>query len=226
MIAASFSHVDTWVFDLDNTLYHPSARLFDQIEAKMVAWIMRELRVDRKSADEMRGRYWAKYGTTLSGLMCEHQIDPWDFLLDVHDIDFTVLSRDAALRNEIAALPGRRIIFTNGDAPYATKVLAARGLENTFDAIYGIEHTGWRPKPKRAAFDAIITADGFDPKRASMFEDDPRNLAVPFEMGMRTVLVTPEPMDHTHIQHHTGDLTDFLSQIARTPYSDPANIPS
>ena len=30
-----FSHVDTWVFDLDNTLYPASCRLFDQIDVKM-----------------------------------------------------------------------------------------------------------------------------------------------------------------------------------------------
>ena len=226
MIAAKFAHVETWIFDLDNTLYHPSVRLFDQIEAKMVAWIMREMRVDRSAADEMRERYWAQYGTTLSGLMAEHDIDPWHFLLDVHDIDFKVLSADKDLRQKIETLPGRRIIFTNGDAPYARRVLAARGLENTFDAIYGIEHTGWHPKPRNEAFDAIIKTDGLDPARAAMFEDDPRNLAVPFDLGMRTVLVTPEPMVHAHIEHHTDNLADFLSQIVGAPYSAQTRAPS
>ncbi len=226
MSAADITPVDTWIFDLDNTLYHPSARLFDQIEVKMVSWIMRELGVSKAAADALRTRYWSEFGTTLSGLMAEHQIEPWEFLMDVHDIDFNGLSSDPELLDAIHALPGRRIVFTNGDTPYAARVLEARGLEGAFDAVYGIEHTGWRPKPHRDAFDAIIVEDGLTPTRAIMFEDDPRNLAVPHELGMHTVHVGDSRADGAHIHHSTRDLTDFLSQITVSGFPTSPQKPS
>jgi putative hydrolase of the HAD superfamily len=214
MVAQHFTHVRAWVFDLDNTLYPPSARLFDQIEVKMTEWVMQELRVDRTEADRLRRHYWESYGTTLAGLMQEHGLDPTPYLTHVHDISLTHLPKDALLANHIAALPGRRIVYTNGSAPYAERVLEARGLSGVFDAVYGVENAGFRPKPDRAAFEAIFTKDGLDPTFAAMFEDDPRNLAAPHAMGMRTVLVAPEALEADHIHHHTDDLTGFLGQLA------------
>jgi putative hydrolase of the HAD superfamily len=208
-----FSHVTTWVFDLDNTLYPPSVRLFDQIEVRMTAWVMQSLRVERAEADRLRAHYWAHYGTTLAGLMREHGIDPGPYLTDVHDIDFSGLSPDPALRSGIAALPGRRIVYTNGSAPYARQVVAARGLSGLFDAVYGIEDADFRPKPERGAFDLVLGRDGTDPTCAAMFEDDPRNLAAPHAMGMRTVHVAPAPEPAPHIHHHTDDLAGFLARL-------------
>lgn len=213
MPAASFSHVSHWVFDLDNTLYPPEMRLFDQIEVKMTAWVMATLQVQRAEADRLRRHYWQLYGTTLAGLMAEHGIDPHGYLHEVHDIDFGVLAPDPALADRISALPGRRIVYTNGSAPYARQVLAARGLSHCFHAVYGVEHAGFRPKPERAAFETVFAADGVDPARAAMFEDDPRNLAAPHDMGMRTVHVAPEPLAAQHIHHHTDDLTAFLARL-------------
>ncbi|GGO26294.1 pyrimidine 5'-nucleotidase [Gemmobacter aquaticus] len=213
MIRQSFSHVRTWVFDLDNTLYPPSARLFDQIEQRMTQYVMRELGVPNTEADRLRQHYWQLYGTTLAGLMAEHSVDPHAYLHEVHDIDFGVLSPDATLAARISALPGRRIVYTNGSAPYAEKVLAARGLGETFDAIYGVEHAGFRPKPDRAAFETVFAVDGLDPTRAAMFEDDPRNLAAPHEMGLRTVHVAPEAAPAPYIHHHTDDLSGFLARL-------------
>lgn len=168
-----FSHVRTWVFDLDNTLYPPEMRLFDQIEQRMTQYVMRQLGVDHTQANHLRKTYWARYGTTLAGLMREHQIDPEPYLHEVHDIDFSVLAPDPALAREIAALPGRRIIYTNGSAPYARNVLAARGLAGLFDAIYGVEHASFRPKPERDAFEQVFSRDGVDTRTAAMFECRP-----------------------------------------------------
>jgi putative hydrolase of the HAD superfamily len=214
MVADRFSHVTTWVFDLDNTLYPPSARLFDQIEVKMTDWVMRTLGVERAEADRLRAKYWASHGTTLAGLMEVHGVEPDGYLHEVHDISFDALEADAALAGHIAGLPGRKIVYTNATEPYARNVLAARGLSEVFDAVYGVEHAGFQPKPRRAAFEAVFAADALDPAVAAMFEDDPRNLAVPHEMGMRTVHVAPTAVEAEYIHHHTDDLTDFLSQFA------------
>jgi putative hydrolase of the HAD superfamily len=208
-----FSHVTTWVFDLDNTLYPPEARLFDLIEVRMAAWVMEALGVERAEANRLRLHYWETYGTTLAGLMREHDVDPEPYLVDVHDISMDSLTPDPQLAAQISALPGRKIVYTNGCAPYAERVLHARGLSGLFDAVYGVEHAGFLPKPEKGAFDAIFAQDKLTPQTAAMFEDDPRNLAVPHDLGMRTVHVAPTRAHAPHVQFHTDDLTVFLEQL-------------
>ncbi|MCA0043118.1 pyrimidine 5'-nucleotidase [Celeribacter litoreus] len=215
MTADSFSHVKTWVFDLDNTLYPPEAALFSQIEVKMTDWVSRELNVTTDEANKLRRDYWAEYGTTLSGMMARHGTDPLPYLTYVHDIDFSGLAADAALKAAITALPGRKIVYTNGSKPYAERVLEARGLTGIFNAIYGIEHAEFHPKPQPQAFATVFAADGVAPEEAAMFEDDPRNLVVPHALGMKTVYVAPSPLDPPapHIHHHTNDLAHFLRSL-------------
>lgn len=208
-----FDAVRVWVFDLDNTLYPPATRLFDQIDRRMTAYVMRELGLPEAAADKLRHDYWQTYGTTLAGLIAHHGIDPDPYLDEVHDIDFSALAPDPDLRAGIAALPGRRIVYTNGSSPYARRVIAARGLDGLFDAVYGVEHAGYRPKPQPEAFATVFAADGLDPARAAMFEDDPRNLRVPHRLGMRTVHVAPDPEPADHIHHHTTDLAAFLHRL-------------
>ncbi|CUH43906.1 pyrimidine 5'-nucleotidase [Ruegeria atlantica] len=213
MVKPSFSHVTQWVFDLDNTLYPPHMQLFDQIEVLMTDYVVQAIGVDRAEADRLRSHYWREYGTTLAGLMAEHDLDPEPYLYAVHQVDMSHMDPDAELADHIRCLPGRRIVYTNGSAPYAERVLKARGLSGLFDAVYGVEHAGYRPKPEQAAFEAIFAQDGIDADKAAMFEDDPRNLAAPHAMGMRTVHVAPEPHKADHIHHHTDDLTAFLSRL-------------
>ena len=210
----AFDHVTHWVFDLDNTLYPPAVRLFDQIEVKMTDYMVQLLGIEPAAANELRQQYWQTYGTTLAGLMQEHDIAPDPFLHDVHQIDFSALMPDLDLAEAIAALPGRKIVYTNGTAPYARQVLSARALSGLFDAIYGVEHANYYPKPKAAAYELVFKRDGLAADRAAMFEDEARNLAVPFSLGMRTILVNgtrPEKADN--IDFETHDLTAFLRQI-------------
>ena len=213
MVKQHFAHVRHWVFDLDNTLYPPAARLFDQIERRMTSFVMRITGADHDEADRLRKHYWQAHGTTLAGLMAEHRVDPDAYLEEVHDISFDALAPDPHLAELIGQLPGRRIVYTNGSAPYAAQVLRARGLDAAFDAIYGVEHAGFRPKPEAAAFAAVLERDGSEAGRAAMFEDDPRNLAAPHAMGMRTVHVAPAPVRAAHIHHHTDDLGRFLKRL-------------
>ncbi len=213
MVKPAFAHVTQWVFDLDNTLYPPHMRLFDQIEVLMTDYVVQALGVEKTEADRLRSHYWRQYGTTLAGLMAEHDLDPVPYLHAVHQVDMSHMEPDKALADHIRALPGRRIVYTNGSAPYAERVLAARGLSGLFDAIYGVEHADYRPKPERDAFEAIFAQDGIDATKAAMFEDDPRNLAAPHQMGMRTVHVAPEPHDADFIHHYTDDLTGFLARL-------------
>ncbi len=208
-----FAAIRAWVFDLDNTLYPPEMALFSQIELRMTDWVMSAIGVARAEADRLRKHYWREYGTTLAGLMAEHGVDPAPYLTHVHDIDLGHVTPDAALVAAIKALPGRKIVYTNGSSGYGERVLAARGLSSVIDAVYGVEHAGFRPKPERAAFEAVFALDGLDPAAAAMFEDDARNLAAPHAMGMRTVHVAPERAPGAHIHHHTRDLAGFLARL-------------
>lgn len=227
-IRDSFRHVETWVFDLDNTLYRARHRLFDQIDDKMGAFISDRFAVDRTEARRMQKDYFFRYGTTLRGLMCEHGVNPDDFLSFVHDIDHSVLPVDEILVQALDRLAGRKLIFTNGTVEHAESVLAAAGIAGRFDDIFDIKASDYEPKPALTPYQKFIATTAFDPKRAAMFEDIARNLEVPHGLGMVTVLVADddnhdgaminrlngdaEGADYVH--HVTDDLGTFLHDLA------------
>ncbi len=212
--ATDLRAVETWVFDLDNTLYPPALRLFDQVSARITAFVMRELAVDAPEAARLRDIYWRAHGTTLAGLMAVHGLAPDPYLDEVHDIDLSAVTPDPRLAAAILALPGRKVVYTNGSRGHAFKVCRALGLHDVFDALYGVEDAGYVPKPVRAAFERVFERDGLDPRRAAMIEDDQRNLRVPADMGMRAIWVpagSGAPAE-PHVHHVAPDLSAFLSQ--------------
>tara|TARA_B110000495_G_scaffold12622_1_gene9060 strand:+ start:1362 stop:2006 length:645 start_codon:yes stop_codon:yes gene_type:complete len=213
MISNNFKHVNNWVFDLDNTLYSPKVCLFDQIEKKMTDWISQKLSIPREAADILRSDYWKKYGTSLAGLMREHQIEPEEYLSYVHDICFDNLAKNPELKNLIENLPGRKIVYTNGTAPYAKNVLSALGLLDVFSCIYGVEDANYNPKPEYKAYELVFKKDGLNPLTSAMFEDEPRNLKVPHQLGMKTIFVSPESKDEHYIDFHTSKLSGFLKHL-------------
>ena len=214
----AFSHVTTWVFDLDNTLYPRSDALFDQIDVLMTRYVMKHLDLDHPTANKLRADYWQRYGTTLAGLMDRHGLEPEAFLDAVHQIDLSHMKPAPDLRRAIEALNGRKIVYTNGSYEHARRVTQARGLSGVFDALYGVEHANYAPKPQRVAFERIFERGEIIPETAAFFEDDVRNLEVPHAMGMKTVLVHETPNtpahDQPHVHYRTDDLTDFLSRLA------------
>lgn len=211
----NFDQVETWIFDLDNTLYHPSARLFEQIDGRMTRFIARRLGVTAQEADQLRRDYWLRYGITLKGLIEHHAIEAAEFLAEVHLIDLSGLLPDKSLAAAIGRLPGRRIVHTNGPRTHAERVLTARGLDALFDAVYGIEDKGLVPKPTPEAYERIIALDGFDPGRAAMIEDDHRNLAVPKARGMATVWLCHRGEEDApaHVDRRITCLATFLGGL-------------
>jgi putative hydrolase of the HAD superfamily len=185
----ALSHIAYWIFDLDNTLYPSSVRLFDQIDKKMGAYIARLLNVDRAEARRIQKGYFHSHGTTLSGLMETHGVEPSDFLDYVHDIDLEVIAEDRALVEAIGALPGRKLVFTNGDAPYAQRVLDRLGLGNSFEAIHDIHACDYVPKPDPRSYAAMCRTLDIKPERALFVEDMARNLMPAKALGMTTVWV-------------------------------------
>ena len=218
----SFNHVDTWVFDLDNTLYPASCRLFDQIDVKMGEFVSRALGLTHAEAKLRQKQLYYKHGTTLRGLMQEHDMQPEGFLEYVHGIDYSPVQADPHLAKAIDALPGRKLVYTNGTVAHATNVMNNLGITGLFDGIFDIIHADYIPKPARAPYDVFLKHHTVDATRAAFFEDLAHNLEVPHAMGMVTVLVTSDDKDaahlnasgdETHIHYKTDDLARFLTAL-------------
>lgn len=218
-MTAPLADIENWIFDLDNTLYPPSAKLFDLIDERMGAFIMRLLDVDAIEARRVQKQYFHDHGTTMAGLMRHHGVDPEDFLVDVHAIALDRLTVDARLRSGLERLPGRKLIFTNADADYAARVLEARGIADLFDGICDIRATRYAPKPEPGAYDAMLSHLKVDPARSLFVEDMARNLTPAKALGMTTVWLDNGSesghRDHlpSHVDFHVNDITDWLDNL-------------
>ena len=212
-MSADLSHVDTWLFDLDNTLYPLESEFMGLIEVRMTEFVARETGLPRDEAKALQFRYFQEHGTTLAGLMANHGIEPKRFLDEVHDVSMDRLVPDAALRAAIGRLPGRRLIFTNGSLGHAERVLAHLNLADLFDDLFAIETADYLPKPALATFDKITKLHAIRPPEAAFFEDSEKNLAPAARLGMTTVLVGPHAAASTseHVHHRTHDLAGFLT---------------
>jgi putative hydrolase of the HAD superfamily len=222
-----FRSTRTWIFDLDNTLYPADCNLFAQVDQRMGEFIARYLGVPFEHARHLQKSYYRQFGTTLTGLMKVHKLDPTDFLDYVHDIDLTVVNEHPELAAAIERLPGRRLIFTNGSRRHAERVAGKLGVLHLFEDICDIAACDFVPKPEADAFDRMVRRHGVAAQSAAMFEDMPHNLEVPHALGMTTVLVHSSYYDHPiqhkirawkeppeHVHHMTENLADFLERVA------------
>jgi len=225
-IAAKFAHVNAWIFDLDNTLYPTDSGLWPMIEKRITLFLIQHSGLDGASARALQRYYYHRHGTTLRGLVDEDSVVPADFLDFVHDIDRSGLAPNPPLALEIARLPGRKLVFTNGSRDHALRTVEQLGLEGLFEDAFDIVAAGLVPKPLGAAYDSFFLAHGVDPARAAMFEDIAKNLIVPKARGMTTTLVVARPDQVDHRQAHdrawthgsdidfvTADLAAFLGEI-------------
>lgn len=223
-----FRDIDTWVFDLDNTLYPPTTTLFDQVHDKMNEFIVKLLGVTDEEAHELRRSYFHEHGTTLRGLMSNHNITPDDFLAHVHDLDLSVIPQSTSLNTLLQALPGRKVIYTNASTDHAVRVTEHLGIQHHFDGIFDIIAAEYRPKPDPAPYNVFVDTHKIDPRRACMVEDIAHNLKPAHDMGMRTVWLKTEdrfampPDEGSDYVHHIADdvehlLTDLTAFFASEP---------
>ncbi len=219
-----FRHIDTWIFDLDNTLYPAGSNLFAQIDERMTRYICQQMNLPAEDARRLQQLYYNDYGATLSGLMRLNNVEPEAFLAYVHDIDLSVIVPDAALNQAFARLRGRRFVFTNGCGRHARRVLDRLGLAGAIDDIWDIRALDFTPKPQAAAYRRVVSAGAFVPGSAAMFEDMARNLVPAHALGMTTVWINngsswshqgPEfpAAARGHIHHEIDDLAEFLHAI-------------
>ena len=209
------AHITTWLFDLDNTLYPHDCEVMALVERRMSIFVARETGLSRDEAFKLQKRYLNEHGTTLAGLMADHGVEPRRFLDEVHDVSLDSLTPDAELNDLIRALPGRKIVFTNGDGFHAGRVLTKLDMDSLFDGLFHLEHADFVPKPALATFEIMMKAHVVSPADTVFFEDSPRNLKPAFDLGMKTVLVgpaAPENTDH-FIDFRSPSLKDFLTSM-------------
>lgn len=207
-----FAHVDTWLFDMDNTLYDANAHVFVIMRHLMMQYMTEKFSVSPDEAATLRDGLWRRHGTTLRGLMNEHQVDPHDFLRRTHDIDVTPVQRCEALIKGIARLPGRKYIYTNSTHHFAEKIAARLGIDTLLDGIFAIEDAEFSSKPMPESYEKLVVRNAIAPGAACMFEDSERNLKPARDLGMTTVWVCPgeEQAAPAYVQHITPSLKDWL----------------
>jgi putative hydrolase of the HAD superfamily len=221
-----FDHVETWIFDLDNTLYPHHLNLWQQVDVRIRDFIVGFLKISQEDAFRLQKDYYRRYGTTMRGLMEEHGLEPDQFLEIVHQIDHSPLTPNPALGAAIATLPGRKFILTNGTRHHADAVIRRLGIEKHFDDVFDIRAAELEPKPRPIVYERFLRRHRVDATRAAIFEDLARNLEVPHALGMITVLVVPEGThavlreewelagrESPHVDHVTDNLTEFLRRI-------------
>lgn len=213
------AHIEAWIFDLDNTLYPARAGLFSQIDAKMGAFIQARLGLDAAAALAVQKDFFHSHGMTLKGMMETHGVDPHEFLAFVHDIDVSVIAHDRRLVELVGALPGRKLVFTNADMPYARRVLEQLGLGESFEAVHDIHEMAYLPKPDPRAYRGLCDAYGIASKRAVFVEDMARNLPPAKAIGMTTVWLDngseqgPGAALADAIDYRITDLGDWLEGV-------------
>jgi putative hydrolase of the HAD superfamily len=214
-----YAHVRDWIFDLDNCLYPATTGLFALIDERMGAYIQRLLDCDATEARRVQKAHFHTHGTTLAGLMKEHGVDPHDFLDDVHAIPLDRVSRDDRLAAGLSRLPGRKLVFTNGDAPYARRVLEAIGVHDHFDELHDIHSSELRPKPDPHGYRLLCDRFGIDPAAAALIEDMAQNLAPAKALGMTTIWVDNgsergnHAYDPANVDQRIENVADWLEEI-------------
>lgn len=226
---ADLTHIDAWVFDLDNTLYPAECRLFAQIDVRIADFIKDTLHISLDDARRMQRDYYVRYGASMTGLMHEHGVSPDVYLDYVHEIELDAVVENPALAETLADLPGRRLILTNASERHAANVTAKIGIDHLFDGVFDIKAAEYTPKPNRETYERFLARHAVRADSAVIFDDIAHNLEAPHALGMTTVLVCSDAAwladepdgkrparrgeSAAHVHHATADLTDFLSRV-------------
>ena len=219
VLSSPFQSIDTWIFDLDNTLYPASSRLFDQVDRRITEYIMQALDLEWDDAHKKQKLFFREYGTSLSGMMEVHNIPANEYLEYVHNIDLSPLAPSPVLNQALEQLPGRKVIFTNGSTAHAKNVTEKLGITHHFDATFDIVDCEFTPKPDLIVYEKMLSTLSINPKSAVMIEDMARNLVPAAALGITTVWVRTEEAwavegaGGDHIDHIVDDLTEWLNSI-------------
>ncbi len=211
-----------WLFDLDNTLHDCSRGIFGAIDHAMSDAVRLSLGVDTDTADEVRRRYWQRYGATVIGMVRHHGVRADEFLALSHDFEIAPLVHgETGLGRKLAQLCGRKIVLTNAPLSYAREVLRTLGILHCFHSIWAIDHMHLqgrlRPKPSVALMRQVLARLGVPAHRVVLVEDTLRNLRGARQAGMRTVHVyhpgTPFSALHKGRSHYVDVRVNAVGQL-------------
>jgi len=217
----NLNKINSWIFDLDNTLYHPSLNIFEEIDSRMQKFISLRLGIGLKEAWTLQKKYFRKYGATLKGLMKFHQIDPKQFLDYVQKINLEKIKVNPELKSALAELNGTKIVYTNSTKNYANRILKRLGLKKSFDGIFDIMDANYIPKPSYKSYKMLLKNFNLIPEESIMFEDLPQNLVPASKLGMRTVWVKNEETQNLRnnyalsVNFTTKNLTEWIQKLTR-----------
>ena len=212
-------NIKYWIFDLDNTLYSGQTKVFSEVDKKMSAYISQKLNVDLLEAKKIQNKYFYESGTTLSGLMKHHKIDPNEFLEFVHDIDISWLPKDFLLREELKKIKEKKYIFTNGSHSHVVNVTKQLGIQDLFDGVFAITDADFVPKPHIDPYQKIIKKFNLNPEESILIEDIAHNLEQAKKLGMKTCWLenneafAKKDADKPYIDYKIKSLPSFLQEI-------------
>ena len=213
--------INTWIFDLDNTLYSADSGIFQQVHKLMGEFISKNLNMDMPEAKKLQAKYYKQHGTTLRGLMDNHGIDPDYFLDEVHRLDYSIVSSNEILNQELYKLDGRKIIYTNANEKHAIDVLERIGLSNFFDEIFDIKMANYIPKPELKPYEQLINLFDINPKTSAMFDDIAKNLVPAKKVKFTSVWIDAGYENFSddiqaskkYLDFQTRDLSLFLKDV-------------
>ena len=218
--------IQNWIFDLDNTLYSAESGIFQQVHVLMGEYVSKKLKLDINKAKEIQKKYFIKHGTTLRGLMDNHNVDPDDFLKEVHKLDYSIVGPNIKLNRELAKLNGKKIIYTNANLEHANNILSRLNLKNMFDEIFDIKMANYIPKPEIGPYKEIIEKYNLKPSKTAMFDDIAKNLVPAKKLGFTSIWIDIGDENisdniessKNYLDFKTKDLTLFLDEVNRGYY--------
>ncbi len=213
--------INTWIFDLDNTLYSADSGIFQQVHKLMGKFIAENLNMDLPDAKKLQTKYYKQHGTTLRGLMDNHGVDPDFFLNEVHKLNYSIVGPNEGLNTELKKLEGRKLIYTNANKQHVIDVLDRINLTNFFDEIFDIKLANYIPKPEIEPYKQIINLYDIDPSTSAMFDDIAKNLVPAKKVGFTSVWIDAGYENFSddieaskeYLDFQTRDLSLFLKDV-------------
>ena len=213
--------INTWIFDLDNTLYSADSGIFQQVHQLMGEFISKNLNMDMPEAKKLQSKYYKQHGTTLRGLMDNHGIDPDHFLDEVHRLNYSIVGSNKILNEELHKLQGRKIIYTNANKKHVIDVLDRIDLTNFFDEIFDIKMANYIPKPELKPYEQIINLFNIKPESSAMFDDIAKNLVPAKKVNFTSVWIDAGYENFSddikaskeYLDFSTRDLSLFLKDV-------------
>ena len=213
--------INTWIFDLDNTLYSADSGIFQQVHDLMGKFVSSHLDIDIEEAKIIQKNYYKQHGTTLRGMMDNHGVDPDHFLAEVHNLDYSIVGPNHKLNEELKKIQGRKIIYTNANMQHTLNVLERIELSNFFDEIFDIKMANYVPKPAIKPYKQIIEKFDLNPSSSAMFDDIAKNLVPAKKVGFTSVWIDAGYENFSddiksskkYLDYTTTDLHLFLEKV-------------